>query len=258
MLRHNRITRNEEDGIRILANANTGILVTGNLVENTKAFGLQLTGNAAAVVAQNSSMANGFAGIAVEQGATAEISENPSAHNGSFGIVATLNASAAITENTVEHNRWVGIVVFGNSTATVSRNTVRFNGHHGMVVDIHSTAELRDNIVVGNGFFPDPHLVSDNGIFVGGGAVATIRGGVVADNASHGIHVRLSPFGPDPGTALIGLDGDVATAITGNGGAGIFVEDNGSLAQIDSRNIVFRDNAAGDTVGNVVDVAPGP
>jgi hypothetical protein len=37
---------------------------------------------------------------------------------------------------------------------------------------------------------------------------------------------------------------------------GILVEADGSEAQIDSRNIIFRDNAEGDTVDNVIDVAP--
>ncbi len=44
--------------------------------------------------------------------------------------------------------------------------------------------------------------------------------------------------------------------ITDNGGAGILVEDDGSEATIDSRNIVFDGNIEGDTVGNVIDVAP--
>jgi parallel beta-helix repeat protein len=258
VLRHNHITRNEEDGIRILDNATTGIVVTENLVEHNRAFGIRLTGNAAAIVTQNSSMANGFSGIAAQNGVTAEIVGNYTAHNGFFGILVNIGSRATVAENTVEHNRQVGIVVFGNATGAVSRNTVRFNGHHGMVVDIHATAELRDNIVVGNGFLPDPIIVSDKGIFVGGGAVATIHGGVIADNASHGIYVGLSPFGPGPATAIIGLDGDGVIEISGNGGAGIFVENNGSEARIDSRHIVFDGNGEGDTVGNVVDVAPEP
>jgi hypothetical protein len=40
-----------------------------------------------------------------------------------------------------------------------------------------------------------------------------------------------------------------------NGGAGIFVTGDGSLARIDSTNIVFDSNTAGDIIGPVEDVA---
>jgi hypothetical protein len=61
-----------------------------------------------------------------------------------------------------------------------------------------------------------------------------------------------------PAHATIGLGSGAMLEISDNEGAGIFVADDGydSEAQIDSRNILFRNNAAGDTVGNVIDVAP--
>jgi hypothetical protein len=61
-----------------------------------------------------------------------------------------------------------------------------------------------------------------------------------------------------PAHATIGLGSGVMLEISDNEGAGIFVADDGydSEAQIDSRNIIFHNNAAGDTVGNVIDVAP--
>jgi hypothetical protein len=95
---------------------------------------------------------------------------------------------------------------------------------------------------------------------VGGGSVATINGGVISRNLGSGIRVSASPSDPNlvPGTARIGLDSDAAIEITDNGRNGIFVADDGSLAEIDSRQIVFDNNAEGDTVGHVVDVAPGP
>jgi parallel beta-helix repeat protein len=264
VLRHNRITRNEEEGIRILDKATTGILVTGNLVEHNRAFGIQLTGNAAAMVTQNSSMANGFSGIAVENGASAEIIENHSAHNGFFGILVNLGSSATITENTSVQNEWEGIVVFSNSTATVTHNTLHANRNNGIVIDLNSTAVLRDNLIVDNGSPPNPlvppQLPVGSGIIVAGGSVVTISGGVITQNRRHGVHVFVSPLDPTktPPTARVGLDSDAVIEITDNGGAGILVEDNGSLAKIDSRNIVFDNNAAGDTVGNVCDVAAGP
>jgi hypothetical protein len=39
-------------------------------------------------------------------------------------------------------------------------------------------------------------------------------------------------------------------------GAGLFEADDGSSAEIDSRNLVFRNYAEGDIIGEVTDVAP--
>jgi hypothetical protein len=86
--------------------------------------------------------------------------------------------------------------------------------------------------------------------------VASISGGIIAQNAAHGILVFRSPFAPETGRARIGLDGTAVIEISDNGGAGIFVSDDGSEAEIDSHRIVFGGNAEGDTVGNVVDIAP--
>ena len=63
-------------------------------------------------------------------------------------------------------------------------------------------------------------------------------------------HVAMRPT-----RVTIGLDTELVTEITDNDGAGIFVADDGSEAEVDSRKIVFRDNAVGDIVGNVIDVA---
>ena len=51
---------------------------------------------------------------------------------------------------------------------------------------------------------------------------------------------------------------DVILKVTQNDGAGLLVEDDGfdSEAQIDSRQIEFDGNAEGNTVGNVIDIAP--
>lgn len=65
---------------------------------------------------------------------------------------------------------------------------------------------------------------------------------------------------PGQSTATIGLDRSTVLEISQNSGAGIRLEDDGfdSAAQIDSRQIVFRDNAGGAIKGSVVDVAVGP
>jgi hypothetical protein len=73
-----------------------------------------------------------------------------------------------------------------------------------------------------------------------------------------GIYVSVSPLHAEPARVHVGLDGDAVVEITNNGRAGIFVEADGSEAQVDSRQINFGGNAAGDTVGNVCDVVAGP
>ena len=62
----------------------------------------------------------------------------------------------------------------------------------------------------------------------------------------------------DATTAAIGLDDTALLEVSRNGGAGLFIVDDGlgSAATIDSRHIVFDGNAEGDTVGDVTDVAP--
>jgi hypothetical protein len=44
--------------------------------------------------------------------------------------------------------------------------------------------------------------------------------------------------------------------ITDKGRAGLFVADDVPSAEIDSRNLMFRNNAEGNMIGNVTDVAP--
>jgi hypothetical protein len=97
-----------------------------------------------------------------------------------------------------------------------------------------------------------------HGIIIAGGSEATINGGLSTRNQRHGIIVRVSPFTPEPipATVQIGLDTTTTLEITDNGGAGLFVADDGSSAEIDSRNIVFRTNTESDIIGNVIDVAP--
>jgi hypothetical protein len=100
----------------------------------------------------------------------------------------------------------------------LAQNTFRMNGVAGVAVD-DATIELRDNAVVSNGGGRD-----SDGIAVLNGA----------------------------------LDSDASIEISNNDGAGIWLEDNGSEATIDSRNIIFSNNAEGDVVGNVIDMPPEP
>ena len=261
-IRDNQIRSNNEDGIEIGLNANTGIAITDNLVEDNGNYGIHVNRNAAATVMGNTVRTNASDGIFVTSGSSAEISGNVVEKNTNFGILVAFNSTATITETISSQNENEGIVIFGNSTAMVTRNTLSANRNDGIVIDVNSTAELHDNTIVGNGFPPNPDfpdfLPTGSGVIVAGGSVVTISGGVITQSRRHGIHVFLSPLNPEPATVLVGLDSNVTIEISENGKAGIFVDDDGSLAEIDSRQIVFDGNAEGDTVGNVVDVAPGP
>jgi hypothetical protein len=115
-----------------------------------------------------------------------------------------------------------------------------------------------DNIVVGN---------DACGVGVAFGAAVTLRGNTIRQNRAggvfhlepgHGVCAGGNPFGviSEPVTVTIGLDTTLVTEITDNNGAGIFLDDSdGSTIQIDSRQIVFDNNAQGDLVGPIVDIA---
>jgi hypothetical protein len=261
-LRNNQMRENDEHGMLIGPNVHTGIVITDNLVENNGDTGIFVTGNTVATITQNTARANGQFGIWIAFGSTAEIRNNVTEHNGLFGITVLSNSTVTIAENISAQNEAEGIVIFDNSTATVTQNILRANRNSGIVIDVQSTAELRDNTIVGNGFPPNPSfpafLIVGSGVDIEGGSVVTIHSGVITQNRVHGIYVSVSPLHAEPASVRVGLDSDAVVEITNNGRAGIFVEDDGSEAQIDSRQINFGGNAAGDTVGNVVDVAPGP
>jgi hypothetical protein len=260
-LRNNQMRDNDEHGMLIGPNVHTGIVVTDNLVENNGDMGIFVTGNTIATIAHNTTRANGVHGIWVTFGSTVEMRSNVTEHNGRFGL-ALSNSIATIAENISAQNAWEGIVLFDHSTATVTQNILRANRNNGIVIDVQSTAELRDNTIMGNGFPPNPavpaFLPVGNGVIVAGGSVVTISSGGVTQNRVHGIHVFVSPLHPEPGTARIGLGSDAVVEITNNGRAGILVEDDDSVATIDSRQIVFRGNLAGNVVGNICDIAAGP
>ena len=104
-------------------------------------------------------------------------------------------------------------------------------------------------------------IIQDNsrdGIAIVDTAEVTIHGGTITQNSRDGIRVGDGTLLPGRSTITIGLDNAVVLEVSRNGGAGVFVVDDGfgSDATIDSRHIVFDGNAGGDTVGDVTDVAP--
>jgi parallel beta-helix repeat protein len=268
----NLVRGNDGGGIVIDQDANIGNVIRNNIVESNGLHGITIVGNAAATVEQNISRFNGRDGIISFTNAQVDIIENTFEHNdrwgilifdhsratvignvvqhnGDDGIVISRNSESTVTENVVEHNGDDGIVIARASTIELGDNTVEHNAGDGIIIAIEASGNLRDNTVAHNGRF---------GILINSTSAAAINGGSITQNAGDGIRVGGGQTQPGQSTATIGLDSSAVLEISQNSSAGIVVEDDGfgSEAQIDSRNIVFDGNAEGETVGNVIDVAP--
>ena len=172
-----------------------------------------------------------------------------SQNNGGRGISVNTDSRATLTDNDIRNNGNDGILIGRGSIVTITNNVSQNNGRFGILVFNLATAEIVDNTITQN----------DNaGIRISSTGHADIGGNAITQNMSDGIRVGGGSSRPGMSTATIGLDIDTTLKITGNGGAGVLVIDDGfgSEATIDSRNIEFADNAEGDTVGNVIDAAP--
>jgi parallel beta-helix repeat protein len=227
VIRRNDIKDLNRHGLVVVAT--TGAVLQDNLVELSRAIaGVGVSGGTEAVVTQNVSRAHPLHGIIVFGGARADMRDNVSEDNGLSGIVIDLNASATLTNNLTQGNALDGLALSRNARATLTDNVIQDNGRDGIA--IVDTAE------------------------------ATIHGGTITQNGRDGIRVGGGLSQPGRSTAAIGLDDAVLLELSQNGGAGLLVVNDGfdSEAQVDSRQIVFEDNAGGDIVDDVCDVAAGP
>jgi parallel beta-helix repeat protein len=171
-----------------------------------------------------------------------------------YGINVAQHSSLTASNNIIAYNDEDGVQV-SDSRATLTDNLIQHNGQptgrFGIHVTALSTAVLLDNTVAHSG---------SDGIRIHNTSQATISGGGSTQNSGDGIRVGGGTDLPGRCTAAIGLDGTALLELSLNAGAGLFVVNDGfgSEARIDSRQIVFSGNAGGATVGNVIDVAPGP
>jgi len=273
VIRRNVLRDNNDSGILLLNTTNT--VIQGNLTAfNRGPAGIVLYTNSEAVMTQNVSRANASVGIQVHSGSRADVRDNVCERNGSIGLLLAVGATAIVRDNVLDQNVLSGIAVFAGSRATLSHNIVQNNVRFGIYLGL-STAEVHDNTVVRNGgegiaingestATLRENTVAQNGrdgVFISSTSVAIVNGGVITQNAGHGIRVGSAEgflMIPGPSTATIGLDRSTVLEISQNRGAGVMLEDDGfgSKARIDRRQIVFRGNAGGATVGHVVDVAP--
>jgi parallel beta-helix repeat protein len=234
----NTIESNRWDGVRV--QSNSVVTATDNTMSENGTDGIAVLLDSTAVIAGNDLMHNAGAGMRIDLGSTATILDNVISDNGEEGIVVVADSEAEITRNTVTHNTMDGIAVETNSSATITDNSSQDNGSHGIFVMRDSAATIVDNVLDGNGA---------DGISIIDGATAAISGGVVSRNRGSGMHLSGAS------TATIGCAGDTIR-VAQNGWAGLWVEDDGSLAQIDVSRVEFEDNARGDIMGPVVDCSP--
>ena len=256
-LRANQARDNTQYGLVMGVNANLDNIVQDNLVEGNIEIGILIAGNAVATVEHNLARHNPGIGIVVGLGARAIVRHN-AAEDNAVGIIVGTGATAEMHDNVANDNGLAGISVGSPGTAaTLMQNVVQGNGEFGLRINTGATADVVDNTVVGN---------DACGIGVAFGAVVTLHGNTIRQNRTggvfhlepgHGICAGGSPFGviSEPVQVTIGLETPLVTEITGNDSAGIFLDDSdGSTVQIDSRQIVFDNNAEGALVGPIVDV----
>jgi parallel beta-helix repeat protein len=179
-------------------------------------------------------------GIQIQDSSTATVVENTVDNNGDDGIFITGGSMAEIIANTITGNRLRGVDIGNTSQARVIGNNISDNAQDGIFISGNSTeVEIARTTITGN----------DDGIRIQGSSSATIGDGVIGQNRGNGI------FLTGASTATICSTGGRLN-VTQNGGAGILVSDDSSLARINTDQIVFSDNAEGDIVGPVERVCP--
>jgi len=207
----------------------TNLIIRHNHITACSPNGISVGTHASGIVIANNLVDdNDEHGVSVLGDSEATVRQNTLRRNGRLGLVIT-TTQATIIVNLVEENAWRGISIVANAIATVADNTVRQNGSNGINI-FGATAELTGNTISNN---------AGAGVLVIRGVTATLMGNTIEHNFAMGI------FSADPGTTLIATDNTVRL----NQALGIFVLE-GSTAIIR-----FSNNAEGDTIGNVIDIA---
>lgn len=273
----------------IIGNTAEGITVAGGLVtvlDNTisdnRSIGLYINNRGTSergvnIVRRNRIVRNNY-GIAVE-GALAMITEhNRILDNVNIGIFILLGADVQVVGNTIMRSTLDGVQV-RQAMATISGNTIRANGTAGIGVNEvqQATPVISRNLITGNrdGIIVQQALVRctqntirDNnrdGIEVLQQANATLTTNTITDNGNTGVRIDASVARLDGGTiARNGRDGmalsgrarmeiGMATprvlTVAENRGVGVAIARDGSLAHLDPRRIVFRNNRRGTILG---------
>jgi hypothetical protein len=267
-IRENSIS-DSEHGFGIAMSGHSTAEITGNTIVRNGAHGLDIRDNSTATVQSNIIQDYGCDGIFINLNSTAEITGNTIMQGNTIqqhdcdgssgvGIFVDLNSTAEITGNTIMGNRLEGISVLHASRVMIADNMLTDHGSYA-IAGFDSTVEVMRNTILRNqldgiGIFHSTEASTaiitanvinqntGNGITIAGGASAAITSGTITQNIQHGIAL----YGTS--TADIGLQGDTLT-IARNGGAGIFITNDGSLAHIDRTRIVFDSNAGGEIVG---------
>jgi nitrous oxidase accessory protein NosD len=264
-IRENLIS-DSEHGFGIALSGDSTAEITGNTIVRNGVNGLDIRDHSTATVQSNTIQEYGCVGIFIDLNSTAEITGNTIVQGNTIqepecvgvGIFIDLNSTAEITGNTIISNRLEGISVQHASRAMIADNMLTDHGSSA-IAGLDSTVEVTGNTILRNqsdgiGIFHSAgsstaiitanviRANTGNGITIADGAFAAITSSTITQNRQHGIALRGTS------TADIGLQGDAIT-IARNGGAGIFITNDGSLAHIDRTRIVFDRNAGGEIIG---------
>jgi hypothetical protein len=287
-IRNNRITGHSFNGIRIGVNS-TGVVITENLLADNGQRGLSVSGDSEVTVTQNilrqnanrgmnltTSRAtivgnlferNGERGVGINTNSTATFTHNTARQNGADGFIISFGSTAELTGNTSTDNGGNGVTIFQGSTATLTGNTIANNAFMGIDMSSGSRAILTGNTIEDNSILgiwsrdPGTTLLAQdntlrrnrgNGIFLAEETTATISGGSITLSGGNGMYLAGGA------TATLGLDSGGPLVLSHNRAAGMFVEADGSSAQINSGRIRFDANGGGAMVGPVTDVIVDP
>jgi titin len=166
-----------------------------------------------------------------------------------YGGTATIGGPGTGAGNLIAHNDNLGMSIGSSPAVLVEGNVVRDNAASGIEV-FESAPVVKNNVISGNGSNPvssgpvDPYLTS--GVYLGFDSNgAQVAGNTITENLEAGVYI-------DGINARVGgLDPGDANLISENGGAGVFVAEDGGPSGEDAfgntitRNSIFNNGELG-------------
>jgi parallel beta-helix repeat protein len=262
VLRRNVISDGAANGVEVFDGGAGRIL--NNDISGNAGVGVFVSEAGTAAFEGNEIFGNALGGIWVESSAAPTFVENRIRQNKENGVMFAGDAAGTLEENTISRNEGAGIVVTSTRTPTLRRNSIEESIGVGVLVD-GGQVILEGNEILGCGgdsvdikanghaslLENRIHDGADTGVFVHGGATATIERNRIFGSARAGVWVqegqaevrRNAVYGhPNDGIVVIqgvGMIDD--NVIIQNGGAGIVIGTNGHVT---ARGNQIHDNGA--------------
>ena len=122
-----------------------------NIIQNNRAWGINLDSLSRSHIVGNIIKDNGFDGISVDGSVEIIISGNTIENNGWDGIDLDLKSEVIVTNNMIEGNGKSGIQIKDAARASIEANTIRNNQRYGILVEVlENVTVCRLNKVEGN------------------------------------------------------------------------------------------------------------